>query len=38
MKILVLGDVMGFSVREAIKKYLPKIIEDNLIDFSVLNC
>ena len=37
MKILVLGDVMGFSGREAIKKYLPKIIEDNLIDFSVLN-
>ena len=37
MKILVLGDVMGFSGREAIKKYLPKIIEDNQIDFSVLN-
>ena len=25
MKILVLGDVMGFSGREAIKKYLPEI-------------
>ena len=25
MKILVLGDVMGFSGREVIKKYLPKI-------------
>ena len=37
MKFLVFGDVMGFSGREAIKKYLPKIIEDNLIDFSVLN-
>ena len=28
---------MGSSGREAIKKYLPKIIEDNLIDFSILN-
>ena len=37
MKILVLGDVMGFSGRKAIKKYLPEIIEDNLIDFSILN-
>ena len=37
MKILVLGDVMGFSGRKAVKKYLPEIIEDNQIDFSVLN-
>ena len=28
---------MGFSGREVIKKYLPEIIEDNLIDFSILN-
>ena len=37
MKILVLGDVMGFSGREVIKKYLPGIIEDNEIEFSVLS-
>ena len=37
MKILILGDVMGFSGREVITKYLPGLIEDNLIDFSILN-
>ena len=35
MKILVLGDVMGFSGREAIKKHLPEIIRDKQIDFSI---
>ena len=37
MNILVLGDVMGLSGREAVKKDLPKIIENNKIDFSVIN-
>ena len=37
MKILVLGDIMGFSGRNAIKKKLPKIISENKIDFSVIN-
>ena len=37
MKILVLGDVMGFSGRKALKKNLPEIIEENKIDFSVIN-
>ena len=32
MKILILGDVMGISGREAIKKNLPKIINDNKIE------
>jgi len=37
MKILILGDVMGISGREAIKKNLPKIINDNKIDFTIIN-
>ena len=37
MKILVLGDVMGVSGRKAIKKNLSKIIDDNKIDFTVIN-
>ena len=37
MKILVLGDIMGPSGRNAIKKELPKIISENKIDFSVIN-
>ena len=37
MKILVLGDIMGPSGRNAIKKKLPKIISENKIDFSVIN-
>ena len=37
MKILVLGDIMGLSGRNAIKKKLPKIISENKIDFSVIN-
>ena len=37
MKILVLGDVMGVSGRKAIKKNLSKIIDDNKIDFTIVN-
>ena len=37
MKILVLGDVMGPSGREALKKNLFKIIKENKIDFTVIN-
>ena len=37
MKILVLGDVMGVSGRKAIKKNLSKIIDDNKIDFTIIN-
>ena len=37
MKILVLGDIMGSSGREALKKNFSKIIEENKIDFSIIN-
>jgi len=37
MKILVLGDVMGLSGRKALKKNLPKIIDENKIDFAIIN-
>ncbi len=37
MKILVLGDVMGPSGRNAIKKNLKKIIKNQEINFTVLN-
>jgi metallophosphoesterase (TIGR00282 family) len=37
MKILVLGDVMGASGRNALNKKLPQIIHDNKIDFVVVN-
>ena len=37
MKILVLGDVMGSSGRKVLKKNLSKIIEENKIDFSIIN-
>ena len=37
MKILVLGDIMGLSGRDILKKKLPKIIKDNNIDFSIIN-
>ncbi len=37
MKILVLGDVMGPSGRNAIKKYLPTLLKENKINFSVIN-
>ena len=37
MKILVLGDVMGPSRRNALKKNLSEIIKNNKIDFSIIN-
>ena len=37
MNILVLGDVMGLSGRNAIKKNLSKIIKQNEINFSIIN-
>ncbi len=37
MKILVLGDLVGLSGRKALKKYLPRIISDHKIDFSIIN-
>ena len=37
MNILILGDVMGSSGRKAIKKNLSKIINENEIDFTIIN-
>ncbi len=37
MKILVLGDVMGASGRNALIKKLPKIVNNNEIDFVIVN-
>ena len=37
MKILVLGDIMGVSGRNALNKKLPKIINNNEIDFAIVN-
>ena len=37
MKILILGDVMGISGRDALKYKLPKIIVENKIDFVIVN-
>ena len=37
MKILVLGDVMGVSGRNALNKKLPQIIKNNGIDFVIVN-
>ena len=37
MKLLILGDVMGVSGRDALKNKLPKIIEENKINFVVVN-
>ena len=37
MKILVLGDVVGLSGRKALKKNLPEIIDENKIDFAIIN-
>ena len=37
MKILILGDVMGSSGVEHLKKNLNKIIEDKKIDFTIVN-
>ena len=37
MRLLILGDVMGSSGREALKKKLPKIITENKIEFVIVN-
>ena len=37
MKIIVLGDVMGISGREVIRRNLKNIISDNKIDFAIIN-
>ena len=37
MKILILGDVMGASGRDVLNNKLPKLIENNNIDFVVVN-
>ena len=37
MNILILGDVMGSSGREAVRKNLSKVIKDYKIDFSIIN-
>ena len=37
MNILILGDVMGPSGREAIIKKLPKLIKQKKIDFVIVN-
>ena len=37
MKILILGDVMGLSGRNAIKKNISQIIKENKINFSIIN-
>jgi metallophosphoesterase (TIGR00282 family) len=37
MKLLILGDVMGASGRNVLKKKLPKIIDENNIDFVIAN-
>ena len=37
MNLLILGDVMGISGRNALKNKLPRIIKENKIDFVVVN-
>ena len=37
MNLLILGDVMGLSGRDALKNRLPKIIAENKIDFVIVN-
>jgi len=37
VNLLILGDVMGTSGREALKSKLPKIITENKIDFVIVN-
>ena len=37
MKILILGDVMGQSGRNALKKNLPKVLSQNKIEFIIIN-
>ena len=38
MNILILGDIMGPSGREAIIKKLPNLIKKKKLDFIVVNC
>ena len=37
MKLLILGDVMGASGRNALKDNLHKIVKENKIDFVIVN-
>ena len=37
MKILILGDVVGVTGRNAIEKSLQGIIKDKMIDFTIVN-
>ncbi len=37
MKILILGDVVGLSGRQALNKYFTQIIDQNNIDFTIIN-
>ena len=37
MRLLILGDIMGESGRNAVKKNLPRIISKNKIDFVIVN-
>ncbi len=37
MKILILGDVMGMSGRKALRKNLSKLLDENKINFAVIN-
>ena len=37
MNLLILGDIMGASGRDALKNKLPKIVTDNKIDFVIVN-
>ncbi len=37
MKLLILGDIMGHSGRKALKNRLPELINDNKVDFVIVN-
>ena len=37
MKLLILGDVMGVSGRDALKNNLARIVIENKIDFVIVN-
>ena len=37
MNILICGDIVGKSGREAVEKYLPDIIEKEKIEFVIVN-
>ncbi len=37
MKILILGDVMGMSGRKALRKNLSKLLDENKINFAIIN-